>query len=200
MKSSEKSYHHGDLRRSLLKVAFEMLGEEAGWQFTMRELARRAGVTHAAPYKHFESKADLLAELAVEGFVRLTAALVATQHDGHASPREGFVTMCKAYVAFGGNNINLYRLMWSGDARASGNPRVLAHANAAFAFLLDRITRGQHSGWLASRNPAGQAVACWTQLHGLTLLSADGLLESLTANAIDVAIAELLDGLQAPRS
>jgi AcrR family transcriptional regulator len=200
MKGTAKPYHHGDLRRALLTTAMEMLSEDQGWQFTLRELARRAGVTHAAPYKHFDDKAALLAELALLGFDKLRGALRAALPSDPAMPREAFLAMGLAYVAFGTSNINLYRLMWSTDARAANDPRVLERANAAFEVLLNLIKQGQQTGWLSARDPAGQAVACWTQLHGLTLLTADGLLASLTADPARVAITELIMGLEVPRA
>ncbi len=66
-----------DLKRTLLETAEEMLREERSWQFTLREVARRAGVSHMAPYNHFADKSALLAELPMVGFERLRAALIA---------------------------------------------------------------------------------------------------------------------------
>lgn len=200
MNETTKPYHHGDLRRALLQTALDMLGEDQGWQFTLRELARRAGVTHAAPYKHFTDKAALLAELAIQGFDRLQDALLAARRP-KAPPREEFVAMCLAYVQFGTSNANLYRLMFSTDARAARDPRLDAHANAAFDTLVDLIARGQAAGWLRARDAHGQAVACWTQLHGLTLLTADGLLALKWpgSDPTGTALAALLDGLEEPQ-
>lgn len=200
MNDMPKPYHHGDLRRTLLQTALGMLAEDQGWQFTLRELARRSGVSHAASYKHFDDKAALLAELALQGFDRLRDALSAARPPDGALSRDAFLAMCLAYVDFGTDNINLYRLMWSADARAANDPRVRESASAAFAILLDLIRQGQQAGWLSPRDPAGQAMACWTQLHGLTLLSADGLLASLIADPVRVALTELLTGLDAPTS
>ena len=72
---SERPYHHGDLKRVVIETAQAMLREEKGWQFTLREVARRAGVSHAAPYKHFPDKSALLAELAALGFDALRTVL-----------------------------------------------------------------------------------------------------------------------------
>ena len=72
--TTDRPYHHGDLRRALIETAMGMLHEDKGWQFTLREVARRAGVSHAAPYKHFPDKAALLAEMALLGFDRLRQA------------------------------------------------------------------------------------------------------------------------------
>ncbi|WP_165187792.1 TetR/AcrR family transcriptional regulator [Caulobacter soli] len=199
MNDTPKPYHHGDLRRVLLQTALDMLGEEQGWQFTLRELARRADVTHAAPYKHFADKAALLAELAVQGFDRLEEALLAAERP-EAPPRGAFITRCLAYVRFGASNANLYRLMFSPDARAAKDPRLDTQANASFDALVDLIARGQAAGWLRARDARAQAVACWTQLHGLTLLTADGLLASRlpTSDPTEAALAGLLDGLEDP--
>ena len=199
MNHAAKPYHHGDLRRALLQTALDMLGEEQGWQFTLRELARRAGVTHAAPYKHFADKAALLSELAVQGFDRLQEAILAARCP-EAAPRDEFVAMCLAYVRFGTSNANLYRLMFSIDARAARDPRLDTHGNAAFDLLVDLIARGQAAGWLRARDPHGQAVACWTQLHGLTLLTADGLLALKWPgfDPVEPALSGLLDGLEEP--
>ncbi len=199
MNDTAKPYHHGDLRRALLQTALDMLGEDQGWQFTLRELARRAGVSHAAPYKHFTDKAALLAELAVQGFDRLEDALLAARQP-QGPLREEFIAMCLAYVRFGTSNANLYRLMFSNDARAARDPQLNARSNASFDALVDLIARGQAAGWLRARDARDQAVACWTQLHGLTLLTADGLL-ALKWPAYDpaeAALAGLLDGLEDP--
>lgn len=67
----DASYHHGDLRRALIDTALAMVTEEGAWNFTLREVARRAGVSHTAPYNHFEDKAALLAEVAALGFEAL---------------------------------------------------------------------------------------------------------------------------------
>ncbi len=202
MNDTPKPYHHGDLRRALLQTALDMLGEDQGWQFTLRELARRAGVTHAAPYKHFTDKAALLAELAVQGFDRLREVLLAAEAERpEAPPREAFVARCLAYVRFGASNANLYRLMFSPDARAAKDERLDVRAKASFDALVDVIARGQAAGWLRPRDARDQALACWTQLHGLTLLTADGLLAFKwpAGDAAEAALTELLDGLETPR-
>ena len=84
---SERPYHHGDLKRVVIETAQAMLREDKGWQFTLREVARRAGVSHAAPYKHFPDKSALLAELAMLGFNRASRA-VRWRDRGRFDPRE----------------------------------------------------------------------------------------------------------------
>ncbi len=155
MSDASKPHHHGDLRRVLLQTALDMLGEDQGWQFTLRELARRAGVSHAAPYKHFTDKAALLAELAVQGFDRLEDALLAARRP-EAPLREEFIAMCLAYVRFGTTNANLYRLMFSIDARAARDRRLDARSNASFDALVDLIARGQAADGCGPATPTAR--------------------------------------------
>src|ERR1700678_4208045 len=73
---SPPPYHHGDLRRALIDTALELVTEEQDWTFSLREVARRAGVSHHAPYNHFSEKLDLLAATAAVGFERLRDGLL----------------------------------------------------------------------------------------------------------------------------
>lgn len=200
MNDTNKRYHHGDLRRALLDTALEMLAEDNGWQFTLRELARRAGVSHAASYKHFPDKAALLAELALLGFEQLRTALLVAVPSASSSLRDEFLGMSRAYVQFGVANPNLYRLMFSAEARASGDARLQDRGAAALEVLNDLIVRGQRTGWLQLRPVRAQAAAGWSQLHGLTLLTLDGLLgpDTVGPGASDAALEVLLEGLEVP--
>jgi AcrR family transcriptional regulator len=175
-----------------------MLAEDDGWQFTLRELARRAGVSHTAAYKHFADKGALLSELALLGFEQLRAALLAARPARPKSPRDEFLTMSRAYVKFGAAHPNLYQLMFSADARAADNARLTERGAAALDVLLELIIRGQSDGWIRKRNPRAQAGAVWAQLHGLALLTIDALLtrEKVGPNAADAALEVLLEGLE----
>lgn len=198
MNDTTKRYHHGDLRRALLDTAMDMLGEDNGWLFTLRELSRRAGVSHTAAYKHFPDKAALLAELALLGFERLRAALLAARPPPPATIRDEFLAMSRAYVRFGAAHPNLYQLTFSADARASTNARLSDGAAAALDVLIELIARGQAEGWLRRREVRQQAGAAWAQLHGLVLLTIDGMLTSETVgkDVSDAALDILLEGLE----
>lgn len=193
----DRPYHHGDLRRAIVETASAMLGENKGWQFTLREVARRSGVSHAAPYKHFPDKAALLLELALSGFDQLGQEIKAATTPRPRSARKEFLVACEAYIAFGINNPSLYRLMFSSDA---GDPHV-AHlserALAALGMLLDLLARGQQSGAFKRQPLPGQAAACWAQVHGITMLSIEGLLmpEKVGNSPAQAALDTLLDGL-----
>lgn len=195
----DRPYHHGNLRRALVETASAMLREDKGWQFTLREVARRAGVSHAAPYKHFPDKASLLLELALRGFDQLGQEMKTAITPRPRSARKELLAAADAYIAFGVNNPSLYRLMFSTDA---GDPHV-AHlserALAALGVVQDMLARGQQSGAFKRRPLPGQAAACWAQVHGITMLSIEGLLlsEKVGNAPVQAALETLLDGLEA---
>jgi AcrR family transcriptional regulator len=193
-----RPYHHGDLRRVVIETAAAMLSEEKGWQFTLREVARRAGVSHAAPYKHFPDKAALLAELAMRGFEQLEKEVRAAITPAPRSVRKEFLAAAGAYIDFGQTNPALYRLMFSADL---GNPSAVhlsERAMSAIGVLYDLIDRGQRMQVFKSKQLQGQAAGSWALLHGITMLSIDGLLlsEKVGRNAHQAALTTLLEGLE----
>ncbi|TRL23918.1 TetR/AcrR family transcriptional regulator [Methylosinus sporium] len=196
--TSERPYHHGDLRRTIIETAMDMLDEEQGWQFTLREVARRAGVSHAAPYKHFADKGALLAEMAMLGFDRLREKLTAARRGAFASHREEFLTLAHAYVGFGTSSPALYRLMFGADAGKAPDIHSGERALAAFGVMLETLERSQREGVLRKRAIQGQATTCWALVHGLTMLSIGGLLrpEKVGPDAIEAALVTLLEGLE----
>lgn len=198
MKEADRPYHHGDLRRVVLETAGEMLREDKGWQFTLREVARRAGVSHAAPYKHFPDKRALLVELSMQGFEQLRSEMTGAVTPRPRSARKELLAVGHAYVQFGVANPALYRLMFSAEAGDPSSVHLNERVLRTFGVLLDVLQRGQESGVFRKRPVQGQAAACWSQVHGLTTLSIDGLLlpEKVGTNAVNAAITTLLDGIE----
>ncbi|MFL5419562.1 MAG: TetR/AcrR family transcriptional regulator [Myxococcales bacterium] len=193
-KPKERPYHHGDLKRALLETAEQMLQEDRHWQFTLREVARRAGVSHMAPYNHFQDKNALMAELAMVGFDRLRDALAARPRKPRAF-REQFFDVGRAYVRFGEAHPNLYRLMFGQDV--GRDMHLNARALGAFGVLLELLEEGQKEGVLRRRRLQSQAAACWAEVHGITMLVIDGLFvpEKVGQNAIEEALTALFEGL-----
>jgi AcrR family transcriptional regulator len=200
-KSKDRApYHHGDLRRVIIETAQTMLGEDQGWHFTLREVARRAGVSHAAPYKHFPDKACLLAELAMIGFDQLRESLTTAVGERSQSARNELLIAATAYVQFGVDHPSLYRLMFSAEVNQAAGVHKGERALGALAILLDLLERGQKEGVFRQRPFLSQAAACWAQVHGLTLLALDGLLipEKVGATPIEDALSTLLEGVAIP--
>jgi len=195
--TAERPYHHGDLRHAIIETTMEMLTEDGNWQFTLREVARRAGVSHAAPYRHFPDKTALLAEIALIGFDRLQNALRAVQAKSDRDLTSEFFAMAEAYLRFGRANPALYRLMFGGELAPAGDLHLNPRALGAFEIVIDLLERGQAAGVIRKRPVRGQAAACWAQLHGLTMLSLDGLLlsEKVGDGAVEAAMETLCDGL-----
>lgn len=155
------TYHHGDLRGAILRAAGKLLEREGLAGLSVREAARRAGVSHNAPYRHFPDRESLLAALAAEGFAWLGESLE------NRSGRE----MGEAYVRFALAHPQRYRLMFGGLLRLHAHPELRQSARAAYA-ALERAFAGQ------GVDPAKAAAAAWSLLHGLAMLLVDGLLES----------------------
>src|SRR6202162_4507939 len=110
---AERPYHHGDLRRAIVTAALDILRETQSLEFSLRELSRRAGVSHNAPYKHFADKRELLAAVSAAGFEMLTKRM-ARAIAGSRNAREQLFAMLRAYIDHGVNNPALYRLMFGG--------------------------------------------------------------------------------------
>jgi len=134
-RTKAQPYHHGQLREALASSGRALLEEKGIRGFTLRECARRAGVSHAAPAYHFASIDDLLAELAVQGFHELAAAMTAeaARADGDAAEGGGtshLVAQGVGYMAFAAGNPALFQLMFSREANRLETPALAAAAEA----------------------------------------------------------------------
>ncbi len=159
-------YHHGDLRAKVTQAATEILEEQGVTALSLREVARRAGVSHNAPYRHFADRDALLAALAGEGFARLSEALEAA---GARGPR----ARGEAYVRFALNQPARFRLMFGGLLRLDVHPGL----RAAAARTYDGLVRA----FAPLAGPQGApfaAAAAWSLVHGLAQLLLDGHFQS----------------------
>ena len=167
-------YHHGDLKRALIETALAMVTEEGAWNFTLREVARRAGVSHAAPYNHFEDKSALLAEVATLGFQSLRRTMERSVRRQPRSARQAFAGIAAAYVRFGVAHPAHYRLMFGAElADDARYPALREASDATFAVLTGVLERGQSSGDVRRGPVRDQALAAWSLVHGLTTLMID---------------------------
>ncbi len=164
-----RHYHHGDLRRDLLRIAREQIARSGASTVSLSSLARLAGVSQPAPYRHFADRNALLESVAEEGFQEFDKVLAAA--GAGRTPQEALHRMALAYLKYGEANVELYRLMFASrlvpEARP-GSPLATA-ADTAF----DRLRRT-----MAEISPPEtverDAVLAWAQLHGLVMLRADG--------------------------
>jgi AcrR family transcriptional regulator len=203
---SKPGYHHGDLRNALVGEGLNLLEQAGHSALTLRDLARRVGVSAAALYAHFADKDALLAAIAAAGFVRLRATLEAPiGQDG--DPVTQFVRMGSAYVRFGMDHPALYKLMFASEelpARRAEYPELQAAAEAAFAALTVMLERLQGLGVLRSGDAAADSLGVWAHVHGLTSLIITGRAACMgqpppeAAEIVRASLALLLDGLRSP--
>ena len=160
----------------------ELLNETQSLEFSLRELARRAGVTHNAPYKHFADKRDLLAAVSAAGFEMLTKRM-AREIAGLRDPQARLTAMMGAYIYHGVEHPALYQLMFGGylsgpDERRPAIERAAAEdtkALLASAIIDGALGRPIPKNARNERKISGAILACWSLVHGLTLLVVDGL-------------------------
>jgi AcrR family transcriptional regulator len=178
----DRPYHHGDLRRAIVAAAIDILSERQSVEFSLRELARRAGVSHNAPYKHFADKRELLTAVSTAGFEQLTQRM-SNEIAGHGNARAQLSAMLRAYIDHGVENPGLYRLMFGGYLSGPDDARPAierAAAEKTKSLLMGVIVEGGLGRAIPntprnSRKIAGAILACWSLVHGLTMLLADGL-------------------------
>ncbi|MER7212762.1 TetR/AcrR family transcriptional regulator [Streptosporangium sp. NPDC000239] len=159
---SKQSYHHGDLRRALLDAALEAVTKDGPVALSLREIARRADVSHAAPTHHFRNKAGLLTAIAVEGYHLLADELERVRVTG------GLVEQGVAYVLFATAHPAHFAVMRVPDLLNSRDPDFVAARDRAWHQWLSGTTMPDGStDWTA-------AVATWAMMHGLASLLVEG--------------------------
>lgn len=216
---AERPYHHGDLRSALLEQALLLVKERGPRGFTLREVARRAGVSHAAPYRHFADRSALLTAVAAAGSVELGVAVQAALDDAVAGSGRGgersaarkrarkpaevlrarFLAAGFAYVRFAIERPAYFQVMFFAQEIDQTDPSMLAAKGRTFGILLDFIGDGQRNGLVVAGDPETIAIPIWAMHHGLACLASGGAFAAHGAKTlrsiIDDAHAALLDGL-----
>lgn len=175
-KAAEKPrYHHGDLRQALLEASLALISEEGFGALSLREVARRAGVTHAAPYRHFADKEALLAAVAEQGFVTMTARM--KERMARETTPEGRLIACGvAYVLFAMEHSAHFRVMFGPHFTQPLHLGASEGDTDAFGLLVAAITECQRAGAVGKGVPRELALTCWSLVHGLASLLVDGKL------------------------
>ncbi len=166
----------GGLGDALVAAATALIAERGPGGFSLREVARRARVSEAAPYWHFADKEALLAAVAEQGFVGLAAAM--TQVQAHVKvPRQRLQQLGVAYVRFALDHPSHLRIMFGPEiGDKSAHPTLHVAAEGAFGLLVRAIADAQQVGQVRRGNPEDLAVAAWALVHGLSALLIDGQL------------------------
>jgi AcrR family transcriptional regulator len=165
------SYHHGDLKRALTSAALSLVAEKGPKGFTLTEAARRAGVSAAAPYRHFADKAELLATVAEQGFHDLHAELVAVPE---TEPKARVVELGRTYVRWAVAHPDHYRVMFGADIGKAAHPGLAVAGEQAFGDLVDALT-----GIVDGQDARSVAAPLWALVHGVALLAIGGELNAV---------------------
>jgi len=172
MATRRATYHHGDLKNGLIKVALELIAESGAESFTLREAARRLGVNHRAVYRHFEDKRSLLAAVAEQGFAQLT------EQGGKERARwpedqviERLLGMGVAYVRFAIAHPGHFRVMFGPRLNEDGRfPALEEEVTRAFRSLEAEVTRGIELRVFKGVSVRDGALTLWSAMHGFASL------------------------------
>jgi AcrR family transcriptional regulator len=176
---SNPTYYEGDLRRDLLDTALELIARAGPSAVSLRSLARRLGVSHAAPANHFPDKAALFTAIAVEGFELLSAAIQdgARQLGPDATAGQRLRAAGRAYTSFAVAHRAYFEVMWQRDLLHQDDPALAAAGDQTFALLLEGVRDIQAEGWAAGTDPQTVAYLAWSVVHGLAALWLGGSLQ-----------------------
>jgi AcrR family transcriptional regulator len=184
--AQKRRYHHPDLKQALLGEAVKLIDEEGLGGFSLRKLATRAGVSHAAPYRHFENKDAILVTLMLEGHKRLRAALLAARDRCKGTAADRYLAMSRAYLAFARANPEYLRVMFSREAMAaatSGAAGEHPHGDEydSFGVVEQMIRDCQTEGSLPRNADVGAlGLLVWAEVHGLALLCNEGIIAKMS--------------------
>jgi len=203
VKKEGSRYHHGNLRDALVLAAERAIAKSQNVHLPLREVAKLAGVSHAAAYRHFDSKAALLAEVAVKGFAALTARITGAASKGR-TPQARFVEAGVSYVSFALESPGAFRVMF--DASLKPFTRFPGLSEAAFGALseLHRVLRaGVTAGVFRGDDLDGSVMTAWSTIHGHATLLLDEQFVGPFSVSSDGAVASarlvirrLVDGLR----
>ncbi|MEU9269009.1 TetR/AcrR family transcriptional regulator [Streptomyces sp. NPDC048251] len=164
-----------DLRTRLVDVGVDLVSQEGAGALTLREIARRAGVSHGAPRRYFPTHLELLSAIAHRGFAQLGARVTTTLGDGTAGPREQLTELARVYLEFALGNSGMFELMFRHDLLESGHLRLRDTSLPLFGVLVDLVGRVRPDA--DARSVAG---ALWANLHGIAQLWRWGSLQLAT--------------------
>jgi AcrR family transcriptional regulator len=173
---AERGYHHGNLKEALLQAALDLIAQKGAAGFTFADAARMAGVSPAAPYRHFRDRDELLASIAQRGFEQFEQALTQAWDDGRPDTVTAFERVGKAYLRFAREEPSFYSAMFESGLPVDSNPPLQAASERAFAIIRAAAER------LAALAPPGvprppammMALHIWSMSHGVASLFGRG--------------------------
>lgn len=174
-KDGPRGYHHGNLKETLLRAALELIAKKGPAGFTFAEAARWAGVSPAAPYRHFRDRDDLLANVALRGFEQFAIALARAWDDGRPDALSALERMGKAYLTFARTEPAYYSAMFESGIPPGSTSELREAGDRAFAILRDAAEKLCGPLPVRGRPPALMvALHIWSMSHGIASLFGRG--------------------------
>ncbi len=194
MRARKQPYHHGDLRRSLLEAALQLIDEQGVAALTLRAVARRVGVSHAAPYRHFNDRESLVAAVAEEGFRGMLAALQAAAERAARNKADGLTALGVAYVEYALAHPSALRVMFATElADRARYPALAAVSSVTHDVLVQRVSEAQAAGRVVAGDPQELAFAAWSMVHGCAMLLLDGQMPDAVPRDLAKAVTRCLE-------
>lgn len=185
VRGKEGRYHHGDLKRAMIQGALELMREGGVGALTLRAAARRAGVSPAAPYRHFADKSALLAAVAEQGFHMLKDDMAKLVKEQPKDPVAAFRSAAIAYVRFAVDNPAHFRVMFGPEvADHSSHPNLAVAALESMAQLNQLVARCQEVKGMREGPTTEIALTSWSLMHGVASLSVAGQLPKKQAEIL----------------
>jgi AcrR family transcriptional regulator len=201
----ERGYHHGNLKEALIRAALDLIAQKGAGGFTFAEAARWAGVSAAAPYRHFRDRDDLIAGVALKGFELFAAALEHAWAAGRPDPGAAFKRLGRAYLDFARNEPSYYSAMFEAGISLDANPELRVAGDKAFG-ILRSATDGIIATLPAGTRPPGlmMGLHVWALSHGIASLFARGdagrrAVPMPAEDLLEAAMLIYLRGLAAPK-
>ncbi|MCK6576731.1 MAG: TetR/AcrR family transcriptional regulator [Anaerolineae bacterium] len=164
-------YHHGDLKNALIQAGIEILSKEGVQALSLRSVARRAGVSHAAPYAHFADKEALIAAIAAEGYRKLYAKLTAAQQ-ASGDPLVRLHQTAFAYLQFALDEPDHFRITFAGVVEAERDyPEYVEQSQRCYALVVELVKACQARGLFTDEDTQLFAVSIWSSIHGFAQLA-----------------------------
>src|SRR6516225_811307 len=188
----------GDLRQALLDAAVATLDEVGADRLSLRRVARRAGVSHAAPAHHFTDKAGLLTAVATEGFAMLVSYLADAEPGGVGQPADQLPALGRAYAQFAEENPGRFEVMFRPGLLHADDPAFQRAGDAAFQALRHHIVACQSRGWRERESTDALAAAAWALAHGIAVLRMQGSLARHYPDPSLGGVSQLVTAITAP--
>ena len=176
--SRRDRYHHGDLRESLITATHALVIEKGAEHFTLADACRRAGVSTAAPYKHFSDKQEILEIICMRGFEQMRGDMLTGVEMHGAGTIEALQEMGRRYIRYARQETNVFRLMFGQNADLKQARSLDEASTGCFAYLIGQVDIYMKSTGRAA-DPRGKALGLWTFVHGAACLSIDGDYEKI---------------------